>query len=103
MRDTMIRMIAIVMTAGIVIGAGAPAFADDTKVKSGNTSLTPVEKRFRKSHKATSLTVQRNRTQQNAPVEPAAVQRGAAEEQPDAPAPGADQPSASQETPTTAD
>ena len=103
MRDTMIRMIAIVMTVGVVSGLGVPALADDTKVKSGNTSLTPVEKRFRKSHKATSLTVPRHRAQQNAPVEPAAVPRSEAEDQPDAPSPAADAPSATQQTPTTAD
>ncbi len=101
MRDTMIHMIAIVMTAGIISGANAPAFADDTKIKSGNTSLTPVEKRFRKSHKATSLTVPRHRAQQTAPAEPAAGQRDEAEDRPAASS-GGDQPSASQATSTTA-
>lgn len=103
MRDTMIHMIAIVMTAGLISGANAPAIADDSTVNSGNTSLTPVEKRFRKSHKATSLTVPRHRAQQNAPVEPAAVPRSEAEVQPDAPGPGADGRSASPDNPTTAD
>ncbi|MDJ0895166.1 MAG: hypothetical protein QNJ92_08505 [Alphaproteobacteria bacterium] len=103
MRDTMIHMIAIVMTAGLVSGASTLAFADDTKIKSGNTSLTPVEKRFRKSHKATSLTVPRHRAQQTAPAQPAAGQRDEATGQPGAAGPGADERSASQETPTAAD
>ena len=103
MRHTMIHAIAIVMTVGILSGGSAPAVADDNTVRSGGTSLTPAELRFRKSQKATSLRVQRRHLQGNAPAEPVAGPRDEAEDQSDAAGRGGAGQSTYQELPTTAD